>query len=385
MATPRDVDDAVAVMERNWRAEGYTSPNLETYPWQWLWDSCFHALIWARLGDARALTELESVFAFQRRHGFVPHMNYQPEPSGAVPLWGIEGSSTITQPPMYAHAARGLAAAGFDLPRRILEAIEAGLEHLWEARRHSNGLLSCFHPWEAGTDDSPRWDAWTSVPFDRFGAWRERKAELVAALQLDAQDAAVGSTEFIVQPSSFNALTAFNYAEFADLTGSEVWRRRGTQLSDALDERWDPELLTWTDTTDPPSSSGAVRTLEALAGALVTEDRRRAESVFDQLLDPAAYGAPFGPCGVHRDEPVFDPDAYWRGASWPQLTYLLWVAAERRGAVEVATRLADALRAGARTSGHAEYWNPDTGRGHGAAPQSWTTLWLVAHGQDMAS
>ena len=101
--------------------------------------------------------------------------------------------------------------------------------------------------------------------------------------------------------------------------------------------------------------------------------------MFDQLVDPEAFGAPFGPRGVHRDEASYEPDQYWRGPAWPQLTYLLWCAAgraERNGVIgsAVARTLASGLVDGARRSGLAEYWNPDTGEGRGAAPQSWAGL-----------
>ncbi len=183
-----DVSTAIGVLERNWRPEGgYTSPNRETYPWLWLWDSCFHALIWAAVGDGRAAVELSSALAAQRPNGFVPHMSYALATEAARELWGVDGASTITQPPMYAHAALQLAQRGAPLPDGLVRRIEAGLEHLWTRRRASNGLLSCVHPWEAA-DDSPRWDSWTSTPFDRFGAWKRRKRELVDALELDADD-----------------------------------------------------------------------------------------------------------------------------------------------------------------------------------------------------
>ena len=45
---------ARAVLEAHWTAHGYCVPNPTTYPWQWLWDSCFHAVAWAALGDERA-------------------------------------------------------------------------------------------------------------------------------------------------------------------------------------------------------------------------------------------------------------------------------------------------------------------------------------------
>ena len=65
-----------AMMELHWRPTlGGTVPNATVYPWLWQWDSCFHALIWSRLGDARALQELRTVFSVQRPSGFLPHMN----------------------------------------------------------------------------------------------------------------------------------------------------------------------------------------------------------------------------------------------------------------------------------------------------------------------
>ncbi len=70
------------------------------------------------------------------------------------------------------------------------------------------------------------------------------------------------------------------------------------------------------------------------------------------------------------------PRRYWRGPAWPQLTYLLWVAARRRQH-PVAETLRDRLVAGAWRSGFAEYWDPDTAERRGAAPQSWTALAAV--------
>lgn len=373
--------EAVRILNRHWREEGgYTSPNLDTYPWLWLWDSCFHALIWAATGDPRAVAELEAVFRFQRPNGFVPHMGYALDPEAAVPLWGRAGSSTIAQPPMYGHVARQLTIWGMDVSDALVARMERAFEHLWR-RRAGNGLLSCFHPWEVA-DDSPRWDSWADLPFDRFGTWRARKLELVSAVQLDDEDAAVGSATFTVQSAAFNALVAFNLAELAQVTGDPRWEDRARSLADALEHRWVPDLATWADAADGNPASCRVRTLDALLPVLVSHEPERVNAAWAQLEDPEAFAAPFGPCGVHRSEPAFDPDGYWRGAAWPQLSYLLWLAAHRQGRRDVAARLAAQTRAAAQASGHAEYWNPDTGEGRGAAPQSWAGLWVLMTGDE---
>ena len=102
--TVESIERAVlAVMDTAWIDLGYTAPNTEVYPWLWLWDSCFHAIIWADLDRPdRARSELLRSLELQDEAGFVPHMGYQLDPEVPIELWGRSGSSSITQPPMYA-------------------------------------------------------------------------------------------------------------------------------------------------------------------------------------------------------------------------------------------------------------------------------------------
>jgi glycogen debranching enzyme len=130
-----------------------------------------------------------------------------------------------------------------------------------------------------------------------------------------------------------------------------------------------------------PGATAAVRTLDALLPVLVSADDAAVGSALAEVVDDRAFGGSFGPAATHRLEPTFDPVAYWRGPAWPQLTYLLWVAAARRGDWSVAAALSTRLVAGARQSGFAEYWHPDTGQGLGAVPQTWTALAAVVAGQ----
>src|SRR5262249_26262970 len=119
-------------------------------------------------------------------------------------------------------------------------------------------------------------------------------------------------------------------------------------------------------------SSGSIRVLEALLGALVVE--RAADPALRRTLDDRQYGGECGPAGVHREEPTYEPDVYWRGPAWPQLTHLLWGAATRWSGPDLAGGLATRLLRGASRSGFAEYWHPDSGHARGARPQGWATL-----------
>ena len=350
-------------------------PNATTYPWQWLWDSCFHAVVWAELGDPRASAELVAALSDQDADGFVPHLRYPGDgPGPHADLWGRDHTSSITQPPMYGHAVAELARLGVAPSSDLLERATAGLRFLLERRRRSTaGLVELCHPWESGCDDSPRWDStvadgWTPE------RWFEAKGALVGTIERSVTGAPLHNPRFAVGSAGFSALVAWNALELCTITQDPRLERDARELAAAVDERWDPEAVTWLDDGVTATGSGRVRTLDALLPLLVAPR----PGAFAQLADPSAFGAPFGPTGVHRAETTFTPRSYWRGSAWPQLTYLLWVAATRSGESTIASALAGSLVAGAVTSGWSEHWDPDTGAGLGARPQSWTTLaWKV--------
>jgi hypothetical protein len=356
-----------AMLEAHWVPEGYAAPNDGVYPWQWLWDSCFHAVIWAALADDdRAVRELTTALSTQDELGFVPHMNYVRDPRFHAEFWGRAGASSITQPPMYGHAVAELRRRGIDVPAELEHRARRGIEFLLHHRRRDrNGLVLLAHPWESGCDDSPRWDDLCPGAVFDLARWYQRKGELVESIERAPGGAPIGNRSFTVASAGFNALVAFN----ADELGIEAG-----DIVDALDTQWDESLATWIDAGDTAAGSGRARTVDGLLPLLVNHSRARAGRVLDALIDPNQYGAAYGPAGVHRDEPTFAPSTYWRGPAWPQLSYLLWFAARRAGAHEHASALAASTVAGADRSGLAEYWHPDTGEGLGAIPQSWTGL-----------
>ena len=137
--------DAVErVLDDHWVPEGYAAPHAGTYPWQWLWDSCFHVLVWQALGRTnRAQVELASLFGPQAPSGFVPHMNYVRRPGHHADLWGRDDASSITQPPMYGHAVAELVRAGAPPPDEVVEAAVAGLGFLLEQRERDDSGWSC--------------------------------------------------------------------------------------------------------------------------------------------------------------------------------------------------------------------------------------------------
>ena len=377
---------ALDILQTHWRPDvGYCVPNPTSYPHQWLWDSAFHAVAWARLGDRRGLHELSSLLGGQLECGMVPHMRYGPVGSSAW-LGPLPACSSITQPPMFGHSIAELSRSGFEVPGEDLARATRALRWLLESRRDPSGLIFIVHPWEAGNDHAPRWDGWgvpgrTADTYDQ-GARSRWNQDLMREVTIAGDGAASGSRRFVVCPAAFNAYVAFNARELCSVTGDRAMLHEADALSGLIDELlWDAETAGW---VDRPVVGGDGHThripiSDGIMPLLVTDNEDHARRALGTLSDPHVFGGtPFGPTNVAQDHPSYHPSAYWRGPAWPQLSYLLWFAARRwdntRWTKQLVDQIARNTIAGARASGWAEYWNPHTGVGLGAAPQSWTTL-----------
>jgi len=370
------------LLEAHWDNErGYCVPNPSIYPHLWLWDSCFHAIVWADLGDPRALIELDAMLEGQLQDGLVPHMRYGGEPADTF-LGPLDATSSLAQPPMFGHTIRVLQQRGVSVPASMLARARRGLQWLRENRRTENGLVFVVHPWEAGNDHSPRWDDWgapgrTASDYDRAArtAWNK---DLMAAVTFADDGAAKWCSRFVACPAGFNAYVAFNMAELGQALDDDELRGWATELADAIDrELWDEEEQLWADLAvvgGGPSVRAPIT--DGIMAALVTSDEQKATAALDQLSADDRFAATFGPTNVARSHPAYDPGMYWRGATWPNINYLLWLALRRWDRTEDERELARRTLEGARASEWAEYWNPETGAGLGAKPQSWTGLVL---------
>jgi len=376
---------AAEVLDAQWREPGFTCPNATTYPWLWLWDSCFHALVNAALGrHGRAVTELECALAAQDADGFVPHLQYLDGTDTHEQFWGRPRTSSITQPPIYAAAIVELAEQGIEVPAELVDRARSGLWFLLERRRRSPaGLVEIVHPWESGCDHSPRWDDLMGEQYDEQ-VWFARKGELLASIERSPGGAPLHNAAFPVGSVSFSAITAHGARRLGAHLGDAGLIAAADQLAGDLLARWEPGRRTFVDDGPTAPGSGRVRTVEALLASLVTHDQQVLSAIAAELDDPDAFAGPFGPTQVHRAEPSYAPGSYWRGPSWPQLDLLLWWALRSGGGevAQVAHRLAASSVRGAVESGWAEYWDSDDAAPGGARPQSWTTVAVLMSSVD---
>jgi hypothetical protein len=366
--------EALEILESAWQPElGYCVPHPRVYPHLWLWDSCFHSIAWTSLHDRRALREIEAIFAKQFRNGFVPHMIYY---NGSIARGPRKDVSSFTQPPVYALALAWAQDRGMQPGAHLIEAVRRGLSYLL-ADRLRDGLAYVVHPWETGCDDSPRWDSWVSTTLWESHQWTEFDQLLVeeAIFSSDEGDA-TGSGRFMCSPSLFNGILAHGLVVAADLCADDKLRAAGRNLADAMEE------LLWSDTegmyVDRPLLGGGpssqAPTLDGVLTTLGTARSDRAAACLDQLRDPTRFAGPHGLRYLPRDHPDYRPDTYWRGSAWPQLTFLAVQACRRWGYDRLAADIGRQARSAIRGAGWAEHWDPESGQGLGAIPQTWATV-----------
>jgi glycogen debranching enzyme len=412
---------------------GWTRPAPRLYPHQWSWDSAFIAIGLAHSDLDRALRELETLFAAQWRDGRVPHIVFNPEAEDYFPgpdRWASARStplaprapatSGLIQPPVHALALQRI----LDLARRqsaasIVSRIDALYPkilawHRYLARSRDpseTGLLVIYHPWESGTDNSPRWDcALARIQVGEIDAYQrhdlkhvedvserpthaeyDRYLWLVELLKRAGYDDAAIQRDypFQVRDVLMSAIFAAACGALADVAEgisqptSELveWERR---FSAGVTNAWDPNLrlaLDWDVITDEPVR---VQTCSGLAPLVLPRaDAELIRHVVDQLLGPGFAGAdglafPVVPSTVPRSV-GFNPRGYWRGPTWPVANWLFWFSLVQHGQREAAERLKQANialldRPAAR---FAEYFEPYTAEPLGSVEQSWTAAVLL--------
>lgn len=383
------------MMLSNWRGEyGYTAPNLEHYRWQYLWDSCFHAIIWAELGHAdKAVRELEVLFSTMEPSGFLPHINYEANPSASVYPWGVEGKSTITQPPMFGHAIAELCRRDIDIPDFLIEAAAEGLRFFEKYRKDTEtGLIRLAHPWESGCDDSPRFADYYAYGVKTERREEQKKEALLESIIRNDSGVPLSNPVFDVCSPFFTALVCFNISELASVS-DVIDVTEKDMLAEAVFECWTKvcDGYGWLDISR--QSIGEEITLDNMLCLLSGVDyysHEQIEGVCDQIFDYRHMGGFYGPAYVSRyeeyigkyDDEGDDEGGTWSGAAWPNLIYLVYVMMRELAKTSVTYSLtqdmvAKQLSRGALRSGFAECWHPDKGTPDGATAKSWAGLSAV--------
>jgi hypothetical protein len=360
--------------ESDGTAYAYTRPSPGHYPWQWYWDSCFAAAVWRRFDPARARDELESLLAAQREDGFIGHtIFWAGRPTGYRRLTYnvISLSDPMTssiQPPLLAWAWR--IAVGD--PTEV-EGIAR--HHEWLAANRDvdgDGLIWILQPDESGLDDSPQFDP----------IWRGRAHCRPGFVGLVRRNRRLGYDLRKVMraggPVCCEVMTNVLYGLSRLALGQP-------SLTPTIVERmYDPERGLFWPLARPGLKSRPPLTWTALSPLALPDlpeeiGRRLVE---EHLLDPARFWLEFPIASVSADSPSFSLRdktlhgfrRYWRGPTWINAAWLVWLGLLRLGYTEEAAELARRLTSLVDGAGLREYYNPYSGAGMGTISFAWSTL-----------
>ena len=417
---------ALALLHEN-DVGAFIKPARHQYPHQWNWDAALIAVGLRHVDPALARREIRVLLDAQWRNGMVPHIVYPTGASDYFPtpdFWRTAGlahggpiaSSGLTQPPVLATALRLLLEAVPDEPtlalaRDAFPRILAWHRWLRTARDpEGTGLVAIVHPWESGTDDSPRWAAPLAAlgtprppPYERRDQRHVRADErphpdeyarfmdLIGRYRDDGWDdgALWERAPFLVQDVLFNAILVRADDDLAALARRlgeptaeiDAWRLRARV---AFDERlWDEARGRYLDidlrTGGRPVANTWVTFAPFFAGVV---DGARAERLIDEGLRATGRFATGGDIRyalptVAADDPAFEPRRYWRGPVWINANWLLARGLRAAGHRDLADALArDALEL-ARRSGFVEYYDPRDGSACGAQGFSWSAALVL--------
>jgi len=395
VATERSItEQAIDVLRSNRRRtkDGltYTLPSADSYPYQWLWDSCFHAIALAASEPDVARSEIRALLSRQLPSGLLPHMIYWERVNGVYDIpWGYPETSSITQPPFIAEAVMRVYKATGD-QAYLSETYPAILNYflylLQDRDPRGNHLIGIINPDESGEDDSPRFDKPLDLPArhtlpENFA----RRLMLVDHHRNCNFDAPFCTKKvFWVKDVPFNAVMIRNLKVLAEIAGilgenkeMENLLAHSSEIADAMRARMEEEGI-WYSTMGESYEKIRVKSWAIFApmyaGLLSKEE---AEFLIENYLNNAdEFATPFGVPTVPKSEKSYDPDGFWRGPVWMASNWVLYHAFSDYGYTDEAEKIRTDSLALLEKSGFRERFNPETGEGLGAHQFTWGALVL---------
>lgn len=394
------------IFETNKRVHGelsYTVPSPDTYPYQWFWDSCFHAIILSYFDTERAKDELRALIQNQFKNGMIPHIIYWQKLKHQIfpeIHWGHRHTSSITQPPMLAIAVWRIYEVTQDTKfvHEMLPHIHHFHQFLLRHRDpHDLSLVGIVNPDETGEDNSPRFDRILGLSdprhqfVDNFKARLElvddmRETRFVIKNKVDLKhwvyDVPINAifaeslrvTGILARHIGNEEIAAYSEAKAVKVRNSMVEHLLHHHIFQPVYGSRLKHIPTRTWAMFMPLYAG------------VASDNEARYLVEHFLSNPREFALPFGMPTVSLAEPSFDPNGDWKG-DW-------WVGTNWRGPIWMATSwfvMQGLLRYGYRAeaqkiyhdslrliqqSGFREYYDPLTGKGHGAENFTWAGLIL---------
>lgn len=397
MADTNDFKEKVReLLQNNRRSFGkyqYTIPSPETYPYQWLWDSCFHAIILSHFDIEGAKKEILSLVSKQFENGLIPHIIFwekeEKENSHTIVDWGKEDTSTITQPPLLAYASWKIYEK--DKDKKFLNKIYKNLFHYYkylinERDPHERNLIGIINPEESGEDNSPRFDIPLGLPFKHSLQENELKRHRLKDRNRECNfDAPFCMKNFFwVKDVPFNVFMIENLKALSEIAceigydyDSSYFERKRLEIIEAMKTLMKEGGLFWS-TYGEDYKKIKVKTWAIFAPlfAKVYSQEEAENLVRNYLFNEKEFGSGFFVPTVSLAEESFDPECYWRGPVWMNVNWFIYHGLKNYGLDKEADKIKRGSLELVEKAGFREYFNPKSGDGLGAEGFTWAGLIL---------
>jgi len=427
--------EAKGVLEANWieidKDHGFTRPARGLYPFQWNWDAGFIAFGYIHYKIEKAVKELRALFKGQWENGFLPHILFHTEDDSYFPnhdFWGSQEASKyaskevktsgITQPPVAALAVWHIYEVlkerdenkAIDILKEFYQKLLANHKYFHDKRDPEGwGLITIYHPWESGFDNSPRWDAAMgrlkpeNLPaFERKDIllinpkYRPTNAEydkyihMVLELKARGYDDAKIYDDYPFKIKDKVISSILYMADQELLKMAEVLGEDKKEINEwltickhgFLNKLWDEQDKMFYDwdliTNEPIKVQTAAGVMPIITGVLTGEQLKGMEEHLDRsnFCGQKNCAISLVP-SVGVEDKLFDPEKYWRGPVWVNVNWFLWKGLLRLGMKERAQHLSTHILKVVDRHGFWEYYSPLTGKGMGGKDFSWSAALAI--------
>ncbi|MBK5256036.1 MAG: hypothetical protein JJE39_08380 [Vicinamibacteria bacterium] len=409
------LDRVAALYQRNrqqglspWCGHDYdfVCPSTGAYPFQWFWDSCFHAIVLARYDMDRARSEIRSLLRNQLDDGLVSHVTFWQREAFEEMLkeysiaYRTPYLSDCIQPPLLAEALFAISRGegGRECLAEMLPRVRRYYDWLDRMRDpDQDGLIAILQPDESGLDHIPKYDKYLGVKDptrDEFTAAWQRAVGPYAEMKRD-HDKMFAADRFICEDVLVNTIYAENERVLAELLeeggdpeGARVMRERAARTTASLlNKCYDDKTGLFYDLAGLREEPLRVNTVTSLMPILLSDlPREMVEALVKHLSDPKEYAAAFPVPSIALNEPLYmkpsdgrpalDSKLLWRGPAWINTNWYIARGLRRHGHVDLARTIEDRSAVLIERGGFREYYDPYTGEGFGAHHFSWTALVL---------
>lgn len=373
----------------------YICPSRKTYPFQWFWDSCFHAIVMRHFDTTLAKRELLSLVSVQRKDGFLPHTIFW---EGKLHWWTKQesqfhkypGITSEIQPPLIAFAALRIYEKDGDKAfiREVYPALHKYYGYL-SARRDpdKDGLISIIQSRESGMDFNPKYDAlWKRDKLKDFLSGSDEIFTKYKKCDWDIKKI-FASDIFNVEDALVNSIYAENLLCMRELArilskkiDAEFYKKKALLCERAIQKKcWDDKDEIFYSLSGKQEKFLRVKTCASLMPIILkTLDKKKAKTlVTKHLLNKNEFFLPYPVPSVAKCEPSFNPKPskhIWRGPTWLNINWFIIRGLKMHGFHDEAKLIEQKSKELVKKSGFYEYFNPFTGKGGGAENFGWSTL-----------